>query len=169
MAAAAQALLAARRPVVIAGNGVRIAQGYEQLVALALDDEKLKAVFESFLENRRVPRFGNVFVNRTAVDGGDGGVKVGKGRNEDTDDTGAQLARAFQKPNALFPGHALVRHQEADFVLVSFEQLQSILRIVGSQNPKIITKGAGKRRKGHFFVVHIKDGEFFIIVIALHF
>jgi acetolactate synthase-1/2/3 large subunit len=35
VAAAAQALLAAERPVVIAGNGVRIAQGYEELVALA--------------------------------------------------------------------------------------------------------------------------------------
>jgi acetolactate synthase I/II/III large subunit len=35
VAAAAQALLAAERPVVIAGNGVRIAQGYDQLVALA--------------------------------------------------------------------------------------------------------------------------------------
>ncbi len=35
VAAAAQALLAAQRPVVIAGNGVRIAQGYDQLVALA--------------------------------------------------------------------------------------------------------------------------------------
>ena len=32
---AAKALLAAERPVVIAGNGVRIAQGYEQLAALA--------------------------------------------------------------------------------------------------------------------------------------
>ena len=35
VAAAAQALLAAERPVVIAGNGVRIAQGYDELVALA--------------------------------------------------------------------------------------------------------------------------------------
>ena len=35
VAEAAKALLAAERPVVIAGNGVRIAQGYEQLVALA--------------------------------------------------------------------------------------------------------------------------------------
>jgi acetolactate synthase-1/2/3 large subunit len=35
VAAAAQALLAAQRPVVIAGNGVRIAQGYDQLAALA--------------------------------------------------------------------------------------------------------------------------------------
>jgi acetolactate synthase-1/2/3 large subunit len=35
VAAAAKALLAAERPVVIAGNGVRIAQGYEQLIALA--------------------------------------------------------------------------------------------------------------------------------------
>ena len=35
VAAAAKALLAAERPVVIAGNGVRISQGYEQLVALA--------------------------------------------------------------------------------------------------------------------------------------
>jgi len=35
VAAAAKALLAAQKPVVIAGNGVRIAQGYDQLVALA--------------------------------------------------------------------------------------------------------------------------------------
>jgi len=35
VAAAAQALLAAERPVVIAGNGVRIAQGYDQLLSLA--------------------------------------------------------------------------------------------------------------------------------------
>ena len=35
VAEAAMALLAAERPVVIAGNGVRIAQGYEQLAALA--------------------------------------------------------------------------------------------------------------------------------------
>jgi acetolactate synthase-1/2/3 large subunit len=35
VAAAAQALLDARRPVVIAGNGVRIAQGYDALQALA--------------------------------------------------------------------------------------------------------------------------------------
>ena len=35
VAAAAQALLAAERPVVIAGNGVRIAQGYDELAALA--------------------------------------------------------------------------------------------------------------------------------------
>ena len=35
VAAAAQALLAAERPVVIAGNGVRIARAYEELVALA--------------------------------------------------------------------------------------------------------------------------------------
>src|SRR5262249_42990909 len=35
VAAAAKALLAAQRPVMIAGNGVRIAQGYDQLVALA--------------------------------------------------------------------------------------------------------------------------------------
>src|ERR1700733_14976905 len=35
VAEAAKALLAAERPVVIAGNGVRIAQGYEQLTALA--------------------------------------------------------------------------------------------------------------------------------------
>jgi acetolactate synthase-1/2/3 large subunit len=34
LAAAAKALLAAERPVVIAGNGVRIAQGYDALVAL---------------------------------------------------------------------------------------------------------------------------------------
>ncbi len=34
VAAAAKALLAAERPVVIAGNGVRIAQGYDALVAL---------------------------------------------------------------------------------------------------------------------------------------
>ncbi len=35
VAAAAQALSAAERPVIVAGNGVRIAQGYEQLAALA--------------------------------------------------------------------------------------------------------------------------------------
>jgi acetolactate synthase-1/2/3 large subunit len=35
VAAATQALLAAERPVVIAGNGVRIAQGYDELAALA--------------------------------------------------------------------------------------------------------------------------------------
>jgi acetolactate synthase-1/2/3 large subunit len=35
VAAAAKALLGAQKPVVIAGNGVRIAQGYDQLVALA--------------------------------------------------------------------------------------------------------------------------------------
>jgi acetolactate synthase-1/2/3 large subunit len=35
VAAAVEALLAAERPVVIAGNGVRIAQGYDQLAALA--------------------------------------------------------------------------------------------------------------------------------------
>src|SRR4029079_9382196 len=34
VSAAARALLAAERPVVIAGNGVRIAQGYDALVAL---------------------------------------------------------------------------------------------------------------------------------------
>ena len=33
--AAAEALLAAKKPVIIAGNGVRIAQGYDQLQALA--------------------------------------------------------------------------------------------------------------------------------------
>src|SRR6516165_10875391 len=35
VAAAAEALLAAERPVAIAGNGVRIAQGYDQLTAFA--------------------------------------------------------------------------------------------------------------------------------------
>ena len=72
---------------------------------------------------RRVPRLGDVFVNRAAVDGGDGGVHVRKSGDEDAQNARAELPGAFQQPDAFFAGHPLVGHQQADFIGVLFEQI----------------------------------------------
>ena len=101
----------------------------EQLVALGLHHEKFQALPEGQFQLRRVPRLGDVFVNRAAVDGGDGGVHVRVGRDEHAQDARAQLPGAFQQPDALFAGHPLVGHQQADFVGVLFEQLEAVLRV----------------------------------------
>ena len=53
-----------------------------------------------------------------------------------------ELPRALQKPDALFAGHSLVGHQQADFVGVLFEQFEAGLGIGRRQNPKLILKGA---------------------------
>ena len=88
----------------------------EQLVALGLHHEKFQALPEGEFKLRRVPRLGDVFVNRAAVDGGDGGVQVRVGRDENAQDVRAELPGAFEQPDALFAGHPLVGHQQADFV-----------------------------------------------------
>ncbi len=114
----------------------------EQLVAFGLHHEKFQALLEREFELRRVPWFGDVFVNRAAVDGGDGGVRVRVRRDQHAQNLRAQLPRLSQKPDAFFPGHPLVGQQQADFVGVLFEQFEAVLGIGRRQNPKPILKGA---------------------------
>ena len=52
-------------------------------------------------------------------------VRIGRG--QDADDAGAELARFFEQPDAFLAGHALVGHQQADFVLVLFQELEALL------------------------------------------
>ena len=136
----------------------------EQLVALGLHHEKFEPLPEGQFELRRIPRLGDVFVNRAAVDGGDGGIHVGIGGDENADDARAELPGAFQQPDAFFAGHPLVGHQQADFVGVLFQQLEAVLRVGGGQNAELVAEGAGEVRQRLFLVVHIKNREFFVVV-----
>ena len=68
----------------------------QQLVALGLHHEKFQPLLERLLQLLRVPRFGNVFVNRAAVHGGDGGVQVGERRDEHSQNVRAQRAGFLQ-------------------------------------------------------------------------
>ena len=101
----------------------------QQLVALGLHHEKFQAVPEGQFQLRRIPRLGDVFVDRAAVDGGDGGLDIRVGGDEDAHDARPELPGAFQQPDALFAGHPLVGQQQADFVGVLFEQLEAVLRV----------------------------------------
>ena len=50
------------------------------------------------------------------------------GRDQNPDDAGRGLPGAFQQPGALFARHPLVGHEQADFVLMLFEEFEAILR-----------------------------------------
>ncbi len=116
----------------------------EQLVAFGLHHEKFQALPERERELRRIPRFGDVFVNRAAVDGGDGGVHVRVSGDQDAENARPELPGAFQEPDAFFAGHPLVGHQQADFVGVLFEQLEAVLGVDGGEDAEFIAEGAGE-------------------------
>ena len=140
----------------------------QQLVALALDHEEFQAAFEGVFQLRRVPRFGDVFVNGAGVDGGDGGVHVGVGGGQNANDPRAKLAGFFEQPNALLTRHPLVGHEDPDVVFVLLQQLESVLGVWGGQNAELVLKGAGEVLEGLFFVINVEDGEFFVVVQVVH-
>jgi hypothetical protein len=113
---------------------------------------------------RGIPRLADVFVNRAVVDGLDRGVHVGERGDEDAQDARAELARVFQQPDALLAGHPLVGHQNPDFAAVFLEELQPVLRAGGGVNAERVAEGAGETHQRLLLVVHIEDGEFFIVV-----
>ena len=140
----------------------------EKLVPLALDDEEFQRAFQRGFERGRVPRFGDVFVNGAAVDGRDRRVHVGIGSRQDSNDPRLNLPRLFQQPNPLVAGHALVGHQNTQRVLVLLHQLQSVIGPGRGQNPKLVFEGKLEILQGLLFVVHVKNGELFVIVIVVH-
>ena len=141
----------------------------EQLVAFALHHEKFERLLEGHFQLHRIPRLGDVFVNGTGVDGGDGGVHVRIGGDEDAEHVRAEVPGAFQQPDPVFAGHPLVGHQHADFVGVCFNELEAVGGIDGGENLKVITKSTGEIDQRFFLVIHIQDGEFFIVVMIRHF
>ncbi len=140
----------------------------QQLVALGLHHEKFQPVPEGEFKLRRIPRLADVFVNRAAVDGGNRGVEVRVGRDEDAQDARAQLPGAFEQPDAFFAGHPLVGQQQADFVGVLFEQLEAVLRVRGGEHAEIVAEGALEILQRFFLVIHVEDGEFFVVVEIFH-
>ena len=114
----------------------------EQLVALGLHDEKFQPALQGLFQLRRVPRFGDVFVNRAAVDGGDRGVHVRVGGDQHADDARTELPGAFQQPHALFAGHPLVGHQQADFIGVFLQQFEAVLRGRRRHDAELFPEGA---------------------------
>ena len=82
----------------------------QQLVALALNHEEFQSALECIFELRRVPRLGDVLVNRAGIDRGDGRLHIRVSGGQNADDLGPQLARPFEQPNALFARHSLVGH-----------------------------------------------------------
>ena len=99
----------------------------QQLVALGLHHEKFQTLPEDEFQLGRIPRLVDEFADRAAVDGGDHGVAVGEGGDEDAHDARTELAGAFQQPDALFAGHPLVGQQQADFIGMLFQQLETFL------------------------------------------
>ena len=79
-----------------------------------------------------------------------------------------KLAGLFEKPHAFFTGHALVGHQQADFVLVLDEHLEALLGARGRQDAKLLAEGARKVLQRFFFVIHVEDREFPVIKKRLH-
>ena len=140
----------------------------QQLVALGLHHEKFQGLLQRQFQFLRVPRLGDVFVNRAGVDGGDGGVHVRERRHEDAQGLRPELARALQQPRAFFAGHLLVGHQHADFIRVRLQQFQTVLGVVRGEHAKIIAERLRKIFQRFFLVVHIEHGEFFIVVWVRH-
>ena len=62
-----------------------------------------------------IPRFADVFVDGAGVDSRDSTLHVRIGGHKDSDDVGEVESDFFEKLDAGLSGHALVRHQEADF------------------------------------------------------
>ena len=140
----------------------------QQLVALALDHEEFEASFEGRFKLRGVPRFGNIFVNRAGIYGGDGGIHIRVSCGQHPNDARLQLARFFEKPDAFFSGHPLVGHQQADFVLMSIEKLESVLSVRRGQDIELIGKSAREIFQRLLFVIHVENLEFLIVVKVFH-
>jgi hypothetical protein len=79
-----------------------------------------------------------------------------------------EQAHLFEQPNAFFTRHALVGHDQADFVLVFFEEFQAVPGVGGGQYPELVAKRAREGLQRFLLIIHIKNGEFFIIRRAAH-
>ncbi len=140
----------------------------QKLVAFALEHEQLQPPPEGDFQLRRIPRLGDVFVNPAGVDGRDDRVQIGVCRGQDADDAGAQQPGALQKLGSFLPGHALVGHEDADVVLVLFEQLETRLGAGRGEDAEVIVEGAGKIFQRLFLVIDVEDGEFLVILRIAH-
>ena len=148
----------------------REARGGGALVVIGGDDPRVVARAARVVLRRcaRIPRLGDELADRAAVDGGDHGVDVGKGGDEDAHDARTEMPRAFQQPDALLAGHPLVGQQQADFICVLFEQLEAVRGVRGGEHTEFLAERAGEILQRFFLVIHIQDGEFFIVVEIFH-
>ena len=75
---------------------------------------------------------------------------------------------AFQKPDPFFARHPLVGQQQADLIGMMFEQFEAGCRVRSGEHAEIVAEGALEILERFFLVVHVEDGEFFVIVEIFH-
>ncbi len=129
----------------------------EQLVALGLHHEKFQAVPERQLKLRRVPRLADVFVNRAAVDGGDRGVEIRVGRDQDAQDARTQCRARSSSQTPFSPGIRWSVSSRPISSACCFEQLEAVLRVGGGEHAEIVAEGA-RRNTSAIFPRHPRRG-----------
>ena len=81
---------------------------------------------------------------------------------------GRSCARLFEQPDAFFARHPLVGHQQADFVLMLLQKLEPVLGAGRGKYPKLVLKRPRERLQRLLFVIHVENGEFFVILNVAH-
>src|ERR1041385_8525222 len=65
-------------------------------------------------------------------------------------------------------GHALVGHEQADFIAVIDEELVALGGVGRGEDAELVAEGAREVLQGLLLVIHVKNGVFFVIVEAFH-
>src|SRR5690242_8695168 len=108
-------------------------------------------MLEGLLKRRGIPRLVNVFVNGTGINGRDSGVHIGVRRHENAEEAWIELPGLFEQPYAFFTGHTLVRHENADLILVFLQQLKTISGVGGGQHAESMTESTREEFQRLFF------------------
>ena len=145
----------------MAQEPVLLIEGEHQGLIFLPQPVELQRVLEGFRDLVDVPRFADVAVHRSAVDGLDDHVDIRISGHQDPDGVRMLPGHLLQKLNAVDVRHTLVCQEDVDGVLG--KDLQGLPPRFYGEDPVLVLEGGVEQPQVLGVVIHVEDAVLFLL------